>query len=178
MARELGAKIIVEPKKGYGRAYKTVFSRSNGDIIVTLDGDASYPSEHIPKLIKYLIDNDLHFITADRLTLAEHGSISRVNRLGNFILSIATKILFGIKIKDSQSGMWVFRRHVLKEIMPVNDEMAFSEEIKIRAFLCLRKVTEISVPYKRRNGKRKLKIFRDGIANFLHLFNLLVWLRC
>jgi glycosyltransferase involved in cell wall biosynthesis len=174
LARKLGAKIIVEPKRGYGRAYKTGFLHSNGDIIVTLDGDASYPSEYIPKLIKYLIDNDLHFITTDRFTLAEHESISRVNRLGNFILSIVARILFNIRIKDSQSGMWVFRRHILKEIMPISDKMAFSEEIKIRAFLRLRKVTEVSVPYRRRNGKRKLKIFRDGIMNFLHLFNLLM----
>ena len=43
MARSLGAKVIREDVRGYGRAYKTGFASATGDIIVTLDGDHSYP---------------------------------------------------------------------------------------------------------------------------------------
>jgi len=51
-AKRNGAKVIVEPRKGYGRAYKTGFLYANGDIIVTLDGDYSYPAFLIQNLLK------------------------------------------------------------------------------------------------------------------------------
>ena len=63
-------------KKGYGRAYRTGFVVAKGDIIVTMDADCTYPAEVVPDLVKRLIDEDLDFITCDRLTLAEEGSMS------------------------------------------------------------------------------------------------------
>ena len=43
-------------------------------------------------------------------------------------------ILFGINLKDSQSGMWCFKLEKIKELNLQDDDMAFSEEIKIKAF--------------------------------------------
>ncbi len=56
-----GAKVIIEPRKGYGRAYKTGFSYANGDIIVTLDGDYSYSAFLIQKFVKMLETYRLDF---------------------------------------------------------------------------------------------------------------------
>ncbi len=55
IAKSKGARIIVEKRKGYGRAYKTGFTKASGDIIVTGDGDATYPFEKIHLYIKKLI---------------------------------------------------------------------------------------------------------------------------
>ena len=44
VARSFGAEVIREPVRGYGRAYKRGFAAATGDIIITLDGDHSYPA--------------------------------------------------------------------------------------------------------------------------------------
>src|SRR3989338_1361177 len=51
IAKSLGAKVINEPKRGYGQAYKTGFKNSKGDVIATLDADSTYPVESILPLL-------------------------------------------------------------------------------------------------------------------------------
>jgi glycosyltransferase involved in cell wall biosynthesis len=168
IAKELGAHVIYEPRRGYGRAYKTGFREAKGDIIVALDGDATYPSEVLPQLIDLLIRGNLDMITTRRVP--EHGAMSRVNAFGNYVLSILIRLLLRVNFKDSQSGMWIIRRNALKDIIPRCDGMEFSEEIKIKAYLCGKRIYEVQIPYRKRAGKPKLKNFRDGLRNLLYIF--------
>ncbi|RLF33058.1 MAG: glycosyltransferase family 2 protein, partial [Thermoplasmata archaeon] len=137
IAKKKGAKIILEKRKGYGRAYKTGLPKATGDIIVTGDGDATYPFERIHLYIKQLIDEDLDFITTDRFAELRHGSMSIKHFFGNLILNLTLRVLFFVKIRDSQSGMWIFRKSALDKVQPLedfDDGMPFSEEIKIEMF--------------------------------------------
>ncbi|MEM1539928.1 MAG: glycosyltransferase family 2 protein [Candidatus Bathyarchaeia archaeon] len=171
IAYKNGAKVIIEPRRGYGRAYKTGFMHANGDIIVTLDGDYSYPSYLIPKLIKILETHGLDFVSTNRMKKFAHKSFSWLHLIGNKILTCITRLLFRVNINDSQSGMWVFRKSILDKIDFLADGMAFSEEIKVFAFGLFR-AAEIPVPYRKRIGKQKLNTLMDGIKNTLHLFTL------
>jgi hypothetical protein len=101
----------------------------------------------------------------------EKGPMNWMHRLGNWILGIAVKLLFGVRLRDSQSGMWVIRRDVLDRILPESDGMAFSEEIKIRAFTCC-KCAEIPINYRKRVGRPKIKEALNGIKNLLDLMQL------
>src|SRR5437867_11470349 len=134
VARELGARVVFEGRKGYGRAYKTGFAAARGDIIVTMDGDGTYPPDSIPLLLHVLVAERVDFMAAQRWYSRSGEAKSPIRLLGNFILSGTMKCLFFQSIKDSQSGMWVFRRDVLKKISPRSDGMALSEELKILAF--------------------------------------------
>ena len=49
-----GATVINEPRKGYGRAYKTGFEHAKGDIIATMDGDFTYPASDMVRLANIL----------------------------------------------------------------------------------------------------------------------------
>jgi len=171
VAKRNGAKVIVETRKGYGRAYKTGFLYANGDIIVTLDGDYSYPAFLIPKLVKILETYRLDFISTNRLKKTAHKSFPTLHIIGNKILTYLTNLLFRVDINDSQSGMWVFRKSILEKMDLQADGMAFSEEIKVMAF-GLFKAAEVPVPYRKRIGKQKLNTLMDGFKNALHLFNL------
>jgi len=174
IAESYGARVIFEKEKGYGKAYKTGFQAANGEILVTLDGDASYPIDYIPKLVRLLIDKKLDFITTNRLACSKDGSINTANLIGNLLLSLLVRTLFSIKINDSQSGMWVFRRKILDHILPISNGMAFSEEIKIRAFKNKLRAMEVPLTYQRRKGTAKLNPVKDGLRNLGHLFKL--WL--
>ncbi len=169
IASSLGARIIREDRKGYGRAYKTGFSMVNGDIIVTLDGDNTYPVIEIPAMIEYLRSHDVDFISCDRITkLSGLEEMDKAHRLGNAILNFAFLILYFYKIKDSQSGMWIFKTSLLKKMNLNADGMAFSEEIKVEA-IKNGKFIEIPIKYGVRTGEKKLNTFRDGILNLLFL---------
>jgi hypothetical protein len=174
IAKKRGAKIILEKRRGYGRAYKTGMSKATGDIIVTGDADATYPFNRIHKYIQLLLDEDLDFITTDRFAELKHGSMSVKHAFGNVVLASALRILFFINIRDSQSGMWIFKKEALKKIQPLedfNDGMPFSEEIKIEMFTAKHvKAKEIPSTLSSREGEVKLESFKDGYRNLKFLF--------
>ena len=174
IAKKKGAKIIIEKRKGYGRAYKTGMPQATGEIIVTGDADATYPFDRIHQYIQLLIDKDLDFITTDRFAELKHGSMSVKHYFGNTILAISLRILFFINIRDSQSGMWIFKKNALEKIQPLqifNDGMPFSEEIKIEMFKAKNvKTRETPSALHPREGEVKLESFKDGWRNLKFLF--------
>ena len=170
IAREKGARVVEEKRRGYGRAYKTGFTKARGKIIVTLDGDMTYPAEKIPMLVSMLEKKKLDFISCDRIRKADKGAFTGTHALGNWILKVTMNILFGMRLNDSQTGMWVFRKKALKHLKITSDGMPMSEEIKIEAFRNPRvKALEVSVPYYVREGDKKLSTWKDGMKNEMFL---------
>ena len=170
VARRLGAQVIRENVRGYGRSYKRGFADATGDLIVTLDGDHSYPVDALSYLIEAFLHLDVDFLNASRFPVRDNRGMSFRNKMGNLILSLAVSILFLHWVRDSQSGMWVFRRSILKEMKLESDSMSFSEEIKIEA---LRSSTirfgEIAIMYSSRLGESKLNPWKDGLGNLWFL---------
>src|SRR5208282_1755042 len=92
------------------------------------------------------------------------------HKVGNLVLSLAMSLLYFRWVRDSQSGMWVFRRWMLEDMNLVADGMAFSEEIKIEALKSNRvRFAEISILYTSRLGEIKLNPWRDGFYNLWFL---------
>jgi glycosyltransferase involved in cell wall biosynthesis len=170
IASEKGATIIDEPRRGYGRAYKTGFEKAQGDVLATLDADCTYPAEDIPKLVRMLEEENLDFITTDRLSPMESGVMSTKHRFGNWVLKFTTNFLFNMRIKDSQSGMWVFRQSILEKINLTSDGMPLSEEIKIEAWRNGLSAKEVPIKYSIRKGEVKLQSWNDGFKNLKFLF--------
>jgi glycosyltransferase involved in cell wall biosynthesis len=174
IATQKGAKVILEKRKGYGRAYKVGLSQATGDIIVTGDADATYPFHLIHEYIQLLLDKQMDFFTTNRFAALKHGSMSLKHRFGNLTLAWTLRVLFLVNIQDSQSGMWIFRRDALSKIQPLeafNDGMPFSEEIKIEMFTNKQiKAKEIPSTLSAREGQVKLESFKDGIKNLRFLF--------
>jgi glycosyltransferase involved in cell wall biosynthesis len=171
VAKAHGARVVFEARKGYGAAYKAGLPAATGDVIVTLDGDGTYPSEQIPELVDHLVDNNLDFISAARFPLQNPKAMNFSNKVGNMALTITMLLLYGVPIKDSQSGMWVFRSHVLPKLTLTSDGMPLSEEIKIEAIRAKDVAfAEYHVNYHPRVGEVKLEKWRDGFRNLSFLF--------
>src|ERR1700730_4464624 len=170
VAASLGAKVIREDVRGYGRSYKRGFAVASSDLIVTLDGDHSYPVDALSYLIEAFLHLEVDFLNASRFPVRDRRAMSWKNKIGNLGLSIAMSLLFFRWVRDSQSGMWVFRRSILKDMKLESDGMAFSEEIKIEALRNRRiRFGEISIMYSSRLGETKLNAWRDGVQNLLFL---------
>jgi len=176
VAQSMGARVVYEARRGYGYAYKKGFEVAESDIIVTSDGDNTYPMHAVESLLKAMDESNLDFITVKReyeKLPCELYIYTRI--LGNVLLSFITRVLFNMDVFDSQSGMWVFKRDILKKIKLSSNDMSFSEEIKIRAFIEENiKSREIAVEflYLRRAGESKLSVFRHGVKNLTYQFYL------
>jgi dolichol-phosphate hexosyltransferase len=170
VAVRLGAKVIHEDVRGYGRSYRRGFAGATGDLIVTLDGDHSYPVDALSYLIEAFLHLNVDFLNASRFPVRDSSAMSFKHKFGNLVLSLAMSALYFRWVRDSQSGMWVLRRSILQDMVLVSDGMAFSEEIKIEAIRNPRiRFGEISILYSSRLGEVKLNPWRDGIQNLLFL---------
>jgi glycosyltransferase involved in cell wall biosynthesis len=170
VAQSYGAEVIREPVRGYGRAYKRGFAAATCDIIVTLDGDHSYPPDAISYLIEAFLHLDVDFLNASRFPVRDRRAMSFKHKFGNWMLSLAMSALYFRWVRDSQSGMWVFRRSILERMRLESDGMSFSEEIKIEALKTSRiRFAEISILYSSRLGEIKLNPWRDGAYNLWFL---------
>jgi glycosyltransferase involved in cell wall biosynthesis len=171
VAQSMGAIVVRELNRGYGRAYKKGFSFATGDIIITLDGDYSYPVDALSYLLEAFFHCQVGFLSASRFPTLVRDSMSMKHRIGNRVLSLVLSVLFFRWVNDSQSGMWVFRRDALTKMKLISDGMAFSEEIKIEAILNDEiGFREMFINYSQRIGEIKLQPWHDGMRNILFLF--------
>jgi glycosyltransferase involved in cell wall biosynthesis len=170
LAEKAGARVVREPRRGYGNAYRRGFKEAKGSILCTLDADRTYPAQLLPELVSKLLAEDLAFISTDRFAFMTNGTMTRTNRWGNAILSQTGRSLFDLPFHDSQSGMWVFRAELLDRMRLRAGGMALSEEIKIEAACRLNvRCAEVPIDYAHREGVSKLRVWRDGMGNFLYL---------
>lgn len=165
IAHAHGARVVAEPWGGYGRAYKTGFQEAKGDSIVSLDADTTYPPDRIPEMLRLIDEGECDFALGDRFSSMDPRVMSLGHRIGNRMLNLTIQILFGIRLKDSQSGMWVFRRSLLEEVNLVSDGMPFSEELKIEVMKRGFRLREVPIQYGTRVGEAKLRSWSDGWAN-------------
>src|SRR6185369_15004476 len=113
VAESFGARVIREDVRGYGRSYKKGFAHATGDLIVTLDGDHSYPVDAISYLLEAFLHLQVDFLNASRFPVRDARAMSLKHKLGNLALSLAMSLLYFRWVRDSQSGMWVLRRDIV-----------------------------------------------------------------
>ena len=169
LAVEHGARVIAQPVLGYGNAYKAGFANSRGEVIATGDADLTYPFEILPEALALFQAEQLDFLSTNRLCDLRSDAMTRTHVWGNRLLSTITRLLFDVPFRDSQSGMWVFRRDVWNQCRVLASGMAFSQELKIEAFRNGFRCAELPIDYRPRGGQAKLRTVRDGARNTFHL---------
>lgn len=167
-AERLGARVLNEPRRGYGRAYKSGLAAAEGDVVIAADADDTYPLDLLPGLLERFLAGGYDFATVNRLAAIERHAMSKTNRLGNWVLTTTARLLYRVRLADSQSGMWFFSSRAIARlpIHLLSDGMAFSQEVKLHAFRdpglrCI----ELPGRYYARVGEVKLLRWQDGLRN-------------
>ena len=157
VARGFGAKVIREDVRGYGRSYKTGFASATGDIIVTLDGDHSYPPDAISYLLEAFLHLDVDFLNASRFPVRDPKAMSlkhQARQPDSVAGDVGAVLPLGARFAIGHVGFPPLDSDGMKLI---SDGMAFSEEIKIEALKSSRvRFAEISIQYTSRLGEIKL----------------------
>jgi glycosyltransferase involved in cell wall biosynthesis len=171
LAEAAGARVVVEPRRGYGSAYLAGFAASRGRYIVMADADLTYDFKEIPRFVAEL-EAGAELVMGDRMDNIQPGAMPWLHQyIGNPILTGLLNLFFRTGINDAHCGMRALRRDVLPRLDLRTTGMEFASEMVIRASKENLKIAEFPIEYHPRGGESKLSSFRDG---WRHLRFLLV----
>lgn len=169
IAKKLGSKIIIEPKRGYGIAILKGIDIAKGQIIVIMDSDYTYPGYFIPQLISPIIKNKADLVLGNRLKNIKLESMKISHIFGNIFLTLIFNFLFHSKIRDTQTGFSAFRKKTFEKMNIKSKGIFLPTEILIRALKLQLRIEEKSIIYRPRLGRSKLSPIRDGLIIFLKM---------
>lgn len=163
IALAAGARVVQQPARGYGVAYRTAFANARGRYIVMGDSDCTYDFSEVDRFVSMLRDG-YDYVLGSRLggTIMP-GAMPWLHRyVGNPVLTGILNQLFGLKSSDAHSGMRAFTRDAIDRMQLECDGMEFASEIVIAAARANLKIAEVPITYRARRGESKLQTWRDG----------------
>ncbi|HEX7941925.1 MAG TPA: glycosyltransferase family 2 protein, partial [Gemmatimonadaceae bacterium] len=171
LAEAAGARVVHEPRRGYGSAYRAGFAAAQGEFIVMGDADLTYDFDEIPRFLAELQDG-ADMVIGDRMKNIHPGAMPWLHRyVGNPLLSGFLNLLFRTGISDAHCGMRAVRAEALPQLALRTTGMEFASEMVIRAAKEDLDIRQFPIEYHPRGGESKLSSFRDG---WRHLRFLLV----
>ena len=171
LAYRAGARVIHEPRRGYGSASLAGFAAARGRYIVMADADLTYDFNEIPRFVEHC-EAGAELVMGDRMDNIQPGAMPWLHRyVGNPILTGVLNVFFRTGVSDAHCGMRAVRRDVLPQLDLRTTGMEFASEMVIRAAKENLDIRELPIEYHPRGGESKLSSFRDG---WRHLRFLLV----
>jgi glycosyltransferase involved in cell wall biosynthesis len=171
LAAAAGARVVHEPRRGYGSAYLAGFGAARGKYIVMGDADLTYDFNDIPRFVEEL-DAGAELVMGDRMDNIQPGAMPWLHRyVGNPALSGILNLFFRTGVRDAHCGMRGLRRDILPRLDLRTPGMEFASEMVIRASKEGMDIREFPIHYHPRGGESKLSSFKDG---WRHLRFLLV----
>jgi len=171
LAEAAGARVVHEPRRGYGSAYLAGFAAARGEFIVMGDADLTYDFDEIPRFVAEL-QNGADMVIGDRMENIHPGAMPWLHRyVGNPLLSGFLNLLFRTGVSDAHCGMRALRTDTLPRLALRTTGMEFASEMVIRAAKEDLEIRQFPIEYHPRGGESKLSSFRDG---WRHLRFLLV----
>jgi dolichol-phosphate mannosyltransferase len=162
IAQEKGARILIEKRRGKGRAVRTAFEESKADFIFMMDGDYTYPAKYLTTMIKTL--EKFPVVIGSRLKgKREKGALRKINLVGNYLLTWLANTLYGTRMSDLCTGYWGFRREVIDSLNLTTDGFQLEAELLTQIANRGYKIGEIPITYRTRPGKAKLSGLKDGV---------------
>lgn len=170
-AREAGAKVVLCGRRGYGQAIMEGVRNATRDIVVMVDGDATYDLSNLRQLVAEASAGKV--VVGCRFHSKPEG-MDLASFFGNWIISKVFGLVWGLRVRDTQSGLKVFPRSLGAHFR--RGDMAFSSEVLVRAKQLGLPVSEITIgEYRRRvkGSRSKLRKLPDGLA----ILRFILWER-
>ena len=168
VAEAVGAKVVFEPQKGYGKACLTAMDwikkqDVQPDIVVFLDGDYSDYPEELTDLVQPILDNKADMVIGSRaLGKRESGSMTFPQVFGNWLATTMMKYMQGAEFSD----LGPFRAIVWSRLLDLNmidQNFGWTIEMQIKAHKAGLRYTEVPVNYRKRIGVSKVSGTVKGV---------------
>ena len=151
--------------RGYGAALKTGLIHAEGERVVILDADLTYPPDRIPEMLEHLENQDM--VVGSRTGTTVH--IPLIRRPAKWVLTQLATLVAGQKIPDMNSGLRAFRKDLaMKYFHLFPDGFSFTTTITLASLCDGHRVLFLPIDYTKRSGKSKIRPIRDTF-NFIVL---------
>ena len=165
VARSKKVPVIMQHGPGKAGAIKTALQYVATPYILLIDADTTYNPADIERFLQHM----RHFDEIIGARKGQSGNITILNRLGNWVINKAFKVLFSTPITDVCSGMYLLKTSFAKE-MDIHTT-SFDVEVEIAAQAASRgRITQVPIRYGKRVGKTKLNPLKDGVKIIRTLF--------
>lgn len=161
-------KVIHHPHNlGYGRSLKSGIAAAQNDIIIITDADLTYPFDEVPKLLK-AFEKGFDMVVGART--GEHYRESVLKSPMRKILKFLVEFTVGRKIDDVNSGLRIFRKSVVQPLFShLCDTFSFTTSMTLAYMMTGRFVAFIPIRYEKREGKTKVKLFKDSLRTLRYI---------
>ena len=173
VAKEYGAVVIKEAKKGYGRALRTGFDYAKGKVIIMGDCDTTYDFLNLSDMYEPLAKGEFDMVIGNRYAGGiEKGAMPISHRLGARFLSFCGRKKYGVKVYDFHCGIRGFTKSAYDTLELKTEGMESATELIKEAGEKGLSIKEIPVPLKKSRAKRKSKLraFRDGLRHLRYIY--------
>ena len=152
---------------GKGNVVRRMFADVEADVYVMVDGDATYDSKSICRLVDKLLDEHLDMVVGCRQAHSDISSLAYRpgHQWGNHILTKSVMSIFGGQFTDMLSGYRVFSRRYVKSFPALSRGFEIETELTVHALELRMPYGELSTPYGSRpeGSNSKLSTYSDGI---------------
>jgi glycosyltransferase involved in cell wall biosynthesis len=170
IVKSTNARLIIEPKRGYGVALRTGMKNARGNIIIMVDGDGTYEFKHVNRLVQRMIEKDADMVLATRM-YDPNKAMGFLNFLGNKMITFTFDFFYSQFLSDTQSGFRAISHEALDKVTLKEADMPFATEMLIQFAREGYNMVEVPSTYKsRKYGKTKLKPFKSGVEIFSIIF--------
>ncbi len=157
IAREEGATLLFEARKGYGYpCLKGIeyLKTKKPDIVAFLDGNYSDHPDEILKIVEPIAKEDYDLVCGSRVMgRAEEGALRFPVLFGNFLATILIRLFYGFKYTDVGPFRAIKFERLLE--LDMNDNLGWTIEMQVKAVKKKFKITEVPVTYRTGTGKSK-----------------------
>jgi len=161
IAKECGAKVVLDGGKGKGDGIRTGIRKAKGDIIVFIDADGSHNPKDIPKLIKPIKNGEADLVVASR---AKGGSDEvrldldgLFRQIGSEIAAILVNFRWRANLTDIQNGFRAIRKKTALALKLESDGFEIEEEMIMKCLKRGVRIMEVAGhEYQRKWGVSKL----------------------
>lgn len=169
VAEQAGARVVSHPENiGNGAAVKTGIRNARGKYILLMDGDGQHPPEVIPSLLEEMGSYDM--VVAARTS----GSETSIHRnLANRVYNSLATYVSGRKIDDLTSGFRVIKTDIVRGyVYLLPNTFSYPATITLALLRSGRSLLYIPFESKKRVGKSKIKLIRDGVRFLLIIMRI------
>ena len=167
-AADLNLELIVQgPAAGKGFGMREGFARflaHHDDVLVMLDADGTYAPNEMLRLLQHLEKGSYDVVIGSRLRGdIQRGAMSRLNWIGNHILTWFAVALYQVFISDVCTGYWAFRRTAIQKMSLNSTEFEIEAEMYTACATEGLRMSEVPISYAPRIGESKLGSIGDGV---------------
>ncbi|MDR1087799.1 MAG: glycosyltransferase [Coriobacteriales bacterium] len=176
LAREHGAVVRFEPRRGKGNVVRQMFREIEAEYYVLVDGDDTYPAEAVHELLKPVITGEADMVIGDRLSNLTYRDENKraFHNFGNNLVRFLIHLIYGVNIVDVLTGYRAFNRIYVKTCPITSQGFEIETEMTIHTIDKNWRFAEVPIVYRDRpeGSESKLSTFSDGSKVLLTILGL------